>query len=309
MRTKAAITTIIMIILCCIALSACGGDSGGGSDSGGDDGAKKGSYKIPEFKDAVYDAKKAEGNGEVKIDLSHTSDGYFAVHEDGSSKIKIQVIKDDNEYLYDIRPGKDEIFPLQSGDGAYTIRAMKNAGGTKYFELYSTNTNVKLSDKFQPYLRPNQYAGYKKKSKCVKTARKIAKSSSDEEDFVKQIYEYIGGQYKYDKDKANNMEKGYIPDPDKMLSDKKGICFDYACLAASMLRSQGIPTKIIFGYVEPDNLYHAWNMFYTEKDGWSSVEFNVNPKDWNRIDLTFYANGEDEEFIGDGSNYTEVYQY
>lgn len=309
MRTKAAITTIIMIMLCCIALSACGGDSGGGSDSGGDDGAKKGSYKVPEFKDAVYDAKKAEGNDEIKIDLSHSSDGYFAVHEDGSSKIKIQVIKDENEYLYDIRPGVDEIFPLQCGNGAYNIRAMKNAGGTRYFELYSTSPKVKLSNEFQPYLRPNQYADYTKESKCVKRASEIAKSSADEEDFIKQIYEYIGGDYKYDKEKANNMEKGYIPDPDKMLSQKKGICFDYASLAASMLRSQGIPTKIIFGYVGPDNLYHAWNMFYTEKEGWSSVEFKVNPKKWNRIDLTFYANGEDEEFIGDGSNYTEVYQY
>ena len=54
----------------------------------------------------------------------------------------------------------------------------------------------------------------------------------------------------------------------------KGICFDYASLAASMLRSQGIPTKIIFGYVAPDNLYHAWNMFYTEEKGWTKVEFS-----------------------------------
>lgn len=311
MRTKAAITTIIMIMICCLALSSCGGDSGGsdGGSGGGDDSAKKGSYKIPEFKDAVFDAEKAEGSGEVKIDLSHTADGYFSAREDGSSKIKIQVIKDNEQYLYDMRQGVDEVFPLQCGDGAYTIKVMKNAGGTKYYELYSASPDVKLSDKFQPYLRPNQYAGYSKQSKCVKKARKIAESSADEEDLIKQIYEFIGNKIKYDKEKANSIKKGYIPDPDKTLKEGKGICFDYASLAASMLRSQGIPTKIIFGYVEPDDLYHAWNMFYTEKDGWSSVEFKVNPKDWNRIDLTFYANGEDEEFIGDGSNYTEVYQY
>ena len=299
------VSALIMLLLCAALFTACGGDSKGGGDEGG----KKGSFKPSEFRDAVFDESKAEGSGEVKVDLSHTADGYFAVREDGGPKIKIQVIKEGEQYLYDVRPGEEEIFPLQCGDGAYTINVMQNAGGTKYFELYSVKPDVKLSDKFQPYVRPNQYANYKKSSKCVKKAGKIAASATGEEDFIKQIYEYIADNVKYDKDKAASIKKGYIPDPDKTLKEGKGICFDYACLAASMLRSQGIPTRIIFGYVEPDDLYHAWNMFYTEKDGWSSVEFKVNPKDWSRIDLTFYANGEDEEFIGDGSNYTEVYKY
>ena len=93
------------------------------------------------------------------------------------------------------------------------------------------------------------------------------------------------------------------------MTSGKGICFDYASLTASMLRSQGIPTKVIFGYVSPDDLYHAWNMFYTEESGWVTVEFAVDPNDWNRLDLTFSAGGTDEKFIGDGSNYTDVYWY
>ena len=76
-----------------------------------------------------------------------------------------------------------------------------------------------------------------------------------------------------------------------------------------MLRSQGVSTKIIFGYVAPDDLYHAWNMFYTEDEGWVTVEFKANSKDWTRMDLTFAANGSDSTFIGDGSNYTDIYQY
>ena len=113
----------------------------------------------------------------------------------------------------------------------------------------------------------------------------------------------------YDKQKAATVESGYIPVPDQILAEGKGICFDYASLAASMLRSQGIPTKIIFGYVAPNDLYHAWNMFYTEESGWTSVEFTVNESDWSRVDMTFAANGADGEFIGDGSNYTDVYYY
>ena len=76
-----------------------------------------------------------------------------------------------------------------------------------------------------------------------------------------------------------------------------------------MLRSQGIPAKVIFGYVSPDDLYHAWNMFYTDQTGWVTVNYEVSGDDWNRLDLTFAANGADSDFIGDGSNYSELYFY
>ena len=105
------------------------------------------------------------------------------------------------------------------------------------------------------------------------------------------------------------MKSGYLPVPDSTMSEKKGICFDYASLAASMLRSQGVPTQIIFGYVAPDDVYHAWNKFYTEDGGWTLAEFKVSGSDWNRIDLTFYANGASSKFIGDGTNYMEAYTY
>ncbi len=42
--------------------------------------------------------------------------------------------------------------------------------------------------------------------------------------------------------KAKNGElAGYLPDVDSILQEKKGICFDYAALMATMLQSQNIP--------------------------------------------------------------------
>ena len=93
------------------------------------------------------------------------------------------------------------------------------------------------------------------------------------------------------------------------MSTGKGICFDYAALTAAMLRSQGIPTKMVFGNVSPDDLYHAWNMFYTEETGWVTAKYEVKGGEWNRLDLTFSANGTDLNFIGDGSNYSDVFFY
>ena len=309
--TKGKIIPIaLMMILFCLIISGCGGSEGADASGGsGDAQVKKGSFKIPEFKDAVFDSGRAKGNEEVQLDLSHVSDGYIALKANSDSRLKLQTIKGSDEYLYDIVQKKQQVFPLQSGNGNYKIRIMKNAGGSKYFELYKSSVKVKMKDKFGPFLRPGQYADYSPGSECIKKAESLAKEALDEKDYINNVYEYICENITYDKEKASSVKSGYIPDPDSTLKEGKGICFDYACLAASMLRRMGIPTKIIFGYVEPDDLYHAWNMFYTEEDGWSSVEFKVDPKDWSRIDLTFSANGEDGDFIGDGSNYTDVYHY
>ena len=299
----------------CLTLTACGGGSGnaasgadGGGESGGADGGNAGSFK-PKYHDAEFHEDSAEGNGEVQVDLSCVSDGYFGVVANSDARLKLQVFKDDETYTYDVEQGREQIFPLQCGDGTYTIKVMKNTSGNSYYELYVTSADVKLDDPLDPFLRPNAYADYSEDSECVKTAAKMAGESGTESEFVDKVYQYICDNVKYDYDEAKTVQSGYVPDPDEVMETGKGICFDYASLAASMLRSQGIPTKIIFGYVAPDNLYHAWNMFYTEEKGWTTVEFSVNPGDWTRVDLTFSANGQNADFIGDGSNYQDVYQY
>ena len=302
---------IILIAMICLTLTACGGGSstaasGDGGSGGGENGG--GTFES-EYHDAKFHEDSAEGNGEVQVDLSCVSDGYFGVVANSDARLKLQVFKDDETYTYDVEQGSEQIFPLQCGDGTYTIKVMKNTSGNSYYELYVTSADVKLDDSLGPYLRPNVYADYSEDSECVKTAAKMAGESGTESEFVDKVYQYICDKVKYDYDEAKTVQSGYVPDPDEVMETGKGICFDYASLAASMLRSQGIPTKIIFGYVAPDNLYHAWNMFYTEEKGWTKVEFSVDPGDWTRVDLTFSANGQNADFIGDGSNYQDVYQY
>ena len=315
--TKNRIYTIL-IILICLTLTACGGSgsaasggvASGSGGSGGDGGDKSGGGTFEtEYHDAAFHEDNAEGDSEVQVDLSCVSEGYFGVVANSDARLKLQVFKDSETYTYDIEQGTDQIFPLQCGDGTYTIKVMKNVGGSSYYELYVTTADVKLDDPFDPYLRPNAYADYSESSDCVKKAAEMAEESGSESDFVGKVYDYICQKVEYDYQEAKTVESGYVPDPDEVMETGKGICFDYASLAASMLRSQGVPTKIIFGYVAPDNLYHAWNMFYTEEKGWTTVEFSVDPGDWTRVDLTFSANGQNADFIGDGSNYQDVYQY
>ena len=309
-RIRRAVSACLVIVLSLL-LASCGG-GGGAAPASADTPPSDGDsiYEVPEFRDSAFDEGSAEGNSEVMVDLSHCDDGYFAVYCTADAKIKLQVFKGDETYTYDVVTNKEQIYPFQLGNGSYTIKVMKNIVDTKYSELYVTYAEVDMGDEFDPFLRPSQYADYEKSSECVAKAAELAASSSNANDFVTNVYSYVCKNITYDKKKAAEVQPGYIPVPDETLKTGKGICFDYASLTASMLRSQGIPTKIIFGYVgDSGDLYHAWNMFYTEESGWVAVEFEVSQDEWNRLDLTFSANGADSKYIGDGSNYLDVYQY
>ena len=268
-----------------------------------------GGYEIPPFRNAVLDETAAEGNSEAIVDMSHVNEGYVAMRCVSDVKIKFQVLIDDLTFTYSVVTGADQIFPLQCGSGHYIFKVMKNIEDKKYAELYKCEADVQLADPFDPFLRPSQYANYSESSECVQMARSMAEAADTQEDFINSVYTFVCDTVRYDQEKAQTVQSGYLPVPDETMNTGKGICFDYASLAASMLRSQGVPTQIIFGYVAPDDIYHAWNKFYSEENGWMLAEFTVSGPDWNRVDLTFSANGASDQFIGDGSNYMEAYTY
>lgn len=267
-------------------------------------------YQAPAFADSVFHEELAEGNENVRLDLSAVSEGYVAVSAVSPCRLKFQVKKDGITYNYDLSSeGEPSFFPLQCGDGHYIFRVMENVADGKYAELYAAECEVALLDEFQPFLRPNDYVSYDRRSASVKKAEELAQESETALDMVGAVYDFVCATVSYDLNKAATVRSGYLSDPDATLSSGKGICFDYAALTAAMLRSQGIPTKMVFGYVSPDNAYHAWNMFYTRETGWVTVKFEVRAGTWNRLDLTFSAGGGDNAFIGNGQNYADLYTY
>ena len=216
---------------------------------------------------------------------------------------------DDTKYNYDLPgDGTPTSFPLQLGDGTYTFRVLENTSSTKYAALYETSTSVTLDDEFEPYLRPSQMVNYTADSACVAKAAELAKMAGDDAGVVAQVFQYVCDTITYDSAKAATVEDGYLPDPDATLAAGSGICYDYAALTAAMLRSQGIPTKLITGYVEPGEIYHAWNMIWLENSGWITVSFEAPAHSWERIDTTFAA-GAAADYTGDGTSYTDRYTY
>lgn len=283
------------------------------SDIDGDDEGEREDfepYEAPAFADSVFHEDLAEAGDNAWIDVSDAHLGYVGVAAISDSRLKFQVVKDDVVYNYDIASdGTPSILPLQSGDGDYRLRIMENVAESKYAEKFSINCTVVLVDPFTPFLRPNDYADYTRDSLCVRKAAELAATVPDALGVVGRVFDFVTSTVSYDREKAENVRSGYLPVPDETMTTGMGICFDYASLAASMLRSQGIPTKVVFGYVSPNDLYHAWNMFYTDVTGWVTVSYEVSKDSWNRLDLTFSAGGADDRFVGDGGNYADLYFY
>ena len=172
----------------------------------------------------------------VKLDISCLDQGYVAVSAFSSTRLKFQVVKDEETYNYNLpSDGTPGIFPLQCGNGNYRFRVMENVVDKKYAELYSLTCNVMLEDEFQPFLRPSTYVPYTRESECVLRAETLAQEAGTPLEFVRSVYELVCGTVTYDKKKAGSVQSGYLPVPDETLETGMGICFDYAALTPYML--------------------------------------------------------------------------
>ena len=252
------------------------------------------------------------GNDTISIDASNVSEGYVMVrHQGGVDKVKLQITTPDGTvYSYTLSTGSFEAFPLSGGDGDYHLDVLEHAYDNKYAIAFSQDIDVTLNDEFRPYLYPNQYVWFTADDETVAYAASLSDKSSNDLDYVEQVYDYVIDNISYDDELAANVGTDYLPDIDRTLNTQKGICFDYASLMSAMLRSQEIPTKLVVGY--SGDAYHAWISVYLTEVGWVDNIIEFDGKSWSLMDPTLAANNSSSsvaKYIGDGSNYTVKYSY
>jgi hypothetical protein len=254
-------------------------------------------------------------NDKAVIDYSNSKDGYItAKYIPGTTKAIKVMIKGPSgaQYQYNLKPGGVfEVFPLSDGNGQYTLGVYEQVDGSKFATAVTAAVDVTLTNEFAPFLRPNQYVNYSKDSETVKKAGGLIKDSKNVIDKVSAVYNFVIKNLEYDKEKAKNVKSGYLPDVDAVLKAGKGICFDYAAVMTAMLRSQGIPTKLVIGYT--GEIYHAWLSVYSSETGWVNSVVQFDGKGWKLMDPTFAATGNQSseimKYIGDGKNYTAKFIY
>jgi hypothetical protein len=272
-------------------------------------------YIIPAIQLPEASGTATAKNDKAVIDHSHTQDGYIMAQyrENFDRNVRLIVNGSDGvEYIYVLTPGGViEAFPLSAGDGAYVVGIFEEVEDRRYALVITTTVEASLNDEFAPFIRPNQFINYNAESETVKKAFELARGESNEAGVISAIYNFVVDNFTYDKNLASTVKSGYLPDVDKVLERRQGICFDYAAVTAAMLRSLGIPTKLVTGYAA--NAFHAWINVYSEEEGWINNAIFFDGESWKLMDPTFASSsnksGKIMNFIGNGNNYKEKYFY
>ena len=249
---------------------------------------------------------------EAVIDYSNTAEGYVMVCYTAPTDrwLKAQVKGPGATYTYNLMPGQWAAFPLSDQDGEYKITVYKNVEDSKYAAVLSLTVDVALKDEFAPFLHSNQFVDFDAAPAAMAMADQLCLGLTDLEK-VEKIYDFVVKGMTYDTELAETVKSGYIPALDRVLEKMSGICFDYAALMTGMLRSQGVPCKLVVGYA--GDVYHAWIHVWTEETGWIEGIIFFDGESWQRMDPTFASSAQDDpailDYIGDGSHYAAKYIY
>lgn len=232
------------------------------------------------------------------LDTSYLSQGAIAVSYNANTtkRVKVMIAKASTVYTYDLNTSKkSETFPLQSGAGSYEVTLLENTSGTSYKKIGSGSVELDSSNENDVFLNSVQNVNWKDAKNATALAAKLTAGKKTDKEKAQAIYNYVVSNVKYDFDLAKTVGTVYLPSADNTLVSKKGICYDYASLMGVMLRSQGIPTKLVMGSTTYVKEYHAWNEIYLDGK-WTIVDTTV--------DAAYKQAGKSISFAKDASQYS-----
>jgi len=242
----------------------------------------------------------------IDINTDNSEDGYISVKFNTGSekKIKLLVKGGDTKYYYNLSNSESYVnFPLQMGNGDYTVAIYENTAGTKYKKLTSKSFKVTLENEHVVFLNSIQEIDFDDADISVEKADELAAQALaakvlatgdvnavlTTDELIELYYEFVVQTIQYDYDKIKSLDYDYLPVNEITITTESGICYDYSSLLASMLRSQGVPTKLVKGYTTWTSVYHAWNEVYLESE-----------ERWVIVDTTYdsylYLRDRDYEF-------------
>lgn len=237
------------------------------------------------------------------LNTTSLNKGIIAVHYEVNAKVKtkLMIAKGVSNYTYNLSANKeDEWFPLQLGNGEYTISLMENISGNTFKIVNKDKITLQLKDSNAVYLNSTQNIAWTSNSDAILKAKQLTKNKKTDAEKVKAIHEYVVSNISYDNKLAANLPADYLPSIDRTFQSQKDICYGYASLFAAMLRSLDIPTKLIMGDSSYVDSYHAWNEVYLNGN-WITIDTTV--------DAGLKKSNKKFELIKDAEKYTPKKQY
>jgi len=176
--------------------------------------------------------------------------------------------------------------------------------------VYNTRYQIPSSDSSYTQSELNQYAGYlylgdlqnSKGQQVISFATQAAQGATNPYDTAKALFSAVNLALDYDSSQQEQ-------DAASVFARGSGDCQGYTNLLLAALRSQGIPSRAVSGYLyqpeaaEPDivqlnPLRHTWVEFYLPALGWVIADptftytYQVNGNNYKFIDWSYFANAD-----------------
>ena len=212
---------------------------------------------------------KPQQKDKLVVYTSHADEGYVMVKPPQTkTKMKFTVETGGTKLQYDIDGTKQknadgsqhyEVIPLQLGRTNYTLTLWRQVDGKKYGKIGQVKVSANMQDELRCFLYPNQYVDYTPDSPCVKKAIELCDGMTDQAQIFNTIKTYVLKNFQYDFIKSVTVagSSGLLPNIEECWEKKMGICQDLSALTCAMLRSQGVPARLIIGQLGSGTA-HAW---------------------------------------------------
>ena len=224
-------------------------------------------FSLSEILRPVASGKKVLKADKLTVDASNADQGYIMVKGPKTkTRMKVTVEITGTKLQYDLNgEGEYEVFPLQLGRTNYTVSLWRQVEGKKYGKIGQVKVAAKMEDELSCFLYPNQYVNYKKDSPCVKEAAEICKGLETDKEKFETIRKYVVKNFQYDYIKSVTVagSSGMLPDIEGCWKGKKGICQDLSAMACAMMRTQGIPARLVIGTLG-SGTPHAWVLAHVD---------------------------------------------
>lgn len=216
----------------------------------------------------------------------------------GDPDVRIMVRKDAEDgiqYVYRMEEDGDTRVTFTQGSGDYEVSVLQHSMGNKFALVYSVTLEIDAGDGVGAFTGPTAMVRYDGESDLAAKAAELCGTCGTDSEKIAAVYGYVGKSVDYDYQKAKAITAGNlagitdVPDLDDVFASGKGVCYDIAGLMTGMLRSQGVPCQLVYGYV--DDMYHAWCMVMPDEDG-TAGHMPLTAGEWSVLDPTFVRHGD-----------------
>ena len=262
-------------------------------------------------------------NEYVRININTANKGYIQVEslDSAAENLKVSLYTDVKNQMtgygnwqYNCKQkGKSTVkAALTYGNGTYEIdvwttlssEAVGITRSTRKAKLTVTLNNVSKTGGFT--LSTGEVA-FSTGMHFIKKADEIAATCSNDFEKVSKIYAWLTDYLDYKASDDYTALGLYTCDLDKVYNRGYGVCYDYAVILAAMLRSQGIPCKVVFGKYADSDGGHAWNEIYICSNGSITTDrVDIVGNKWCRLDPTLShinSGKQSTDYMNTDSNY------